>query len=104
MKDMESGGAYAGTVGIFHEHMGAKAAVGDLDESFINGLPASVKFIAHRGAGYDSIAVGAAKSRGDWAFLAYGSVKTELMIYTQEYMYQTPPVPSTKLPLLLLCT
>lgn len=63
-KDVAPGGEYDGTVGIFHEHLGGKAAVGELDEEFITGLPDSCKFIAHRGAGYDSIAVKTAKQRG----------------------------------------
>ncbi|WVQ70476.1 uncharacterized protein L199_008703 [Kwoniella botswanensis] len=62
-KDFASGGRYSDIVGIYHEHLSDKRT-GHPDEAFFNALPTSCKWFAHKGAGYDSVAVHAAKARG----------------------------------------
>ncbi|WWC72809.1 uncharacterized protein I206_106773 [Kwoniella pini CBS 10737] len=62
-EDFSSGGRYSDVVGIYHEHISDRT-VGDPDEEFINALPSSCKWFAHKGAGYDSVDVRAAKARG----------------------------------------
>lgn len=38
--------------------------LGELDRTFIEALPSSVKYIAHTGAGYDTLDFTAAKDKG----------------------------------------
>jgi hypothetical protein len=51
-KDCKSGGKYDGVVGIYR-HNDSASTVGVFDKEFIEGLPESVKYICHNGAGYD---------------------------------------------------
>jgi glyoxylate reductase len=51
-KDCKSGGKYDGIVGIYR-HNDSASTVGVFDKEFIEGLPESVKYICHNGAGYD---------------------------------------------------
>ncbi|KAF9243123.1 D-isomer specific 2-hydroxyacid dehydrogenase [Melanogaster broomeanus] len=50
----ELGGPYEGTVGIYRRNISA-ARIGIYDRALIAGLPSSVKWIAHNGAGYDAV-------------------------------------------------
>ncbi|CAK9780004.1 putative 2-hydroxyacid dehydrogenase [Cutaneotrichosporon oleaginosum] len=54
---------YKGVTAIYR-HNDSVSAVGLFDKAFIDRLPASVKLIAHNGAGYDQIDVAAATARG----------------------------------------
>jgi hypothetical protein len=51
-KDCKSGGKYDGIVGIYR-HNDSASTIGVFDKEFIEGLPESVKYICHNGAGYD---------------------------------------------------
>lgn len=62
-KDLAPGGRYADIVGIYHEHE-SHHKIGLPDKQMINSLPSSVKWIAHKGAGYDQFDVVACKARG----------------------------------------
>ena len=64
-KDFAEGGRYADTTAIFHSAFSSKL-VGQPDKELIDALPASCKWLAHKGAGYDSVDVHAAKARGGW--------------------------------------
>ncbi|KAG6381914.1 D-isomer specific 2-hydroxyacid dehydrogenase [Boletus reticuloceps] len=67
----QPGGPYDGTVGIYRRNVSA-ARIGIFDRELVEGLPPSVKWIAHNGAGYDSVAVHACKEKGErlsWARL-----------------------------------
>ncbi|KAF8622660.1 hypothetical protein AX15_006771 [Amanita polypyramis BW_CC] len=57
------GGKYDTVVGIYRENNSAKK-IGKFDREIINGLPSSVKWIAHNGAGYDPVDVHACQARG----------------------------------------
>ncbi|KAK2463151.1 hypothetical protein APHAL10511_004806 [Amanita phalloides] len=57
------GGKYDGVAGIYRENGSAKR-IGKFDKQLIDGLPGSVKWIAHNGAGYDPVDVHACKARG----------------------------------------
>jgi glyoxylate reductase len=63
-QDFAAGGKYEDIVGIYHEHLSAPK-VGHPDRAFFEALPGSCKWVAHKGAGYDSVDVGAAKARGE---------------------------------------
>jgi len=52
LAEFGSGGKYQDTVGIYRENESSEK-IGIFDEALINGLPSSVKWIAHNGAGYD---------------------------------------------------
>jgi len=67
--DMKPEGRYGDIVGVYHEHLSADA-VGQPDQEMMNALPASCKWFAHKGAGYDSVDVAAAKKRGEYYVLA----------------------------------
>jgi glyoxylate reductase len=56
-------GKYSNVVGIYRENTSAQQ-IGVFDKELINGLPSSVKWIAHNGAGYDPVDVQACISRG----------------------------------------
>ncbi|RSH92011.1 hypothetical protein EHS25_009382 [Saitozyma podzolica] len=60
--DLAEGGRYSDIVGVYHEHLSAER-VGHPDEAMINALPKTCRWFAHKGAGYDSVAVHAAKAR-----------------------------------------
>lgn len=57
------GGKYDGIIGIYRENESAQK-IGRFDKEIIDGLPQSVKWIAHNGAGYDPVNVHACKARG----------------------------------------
>ncbi|KAN0081224.1 D-isomer specific 2-hydroxyacid dehydrogenase, NAD binding domain containing protein [Tylopilus felleus] len=59
----EPGGPYDGTVGIYRRNVSA-ARIGIFDRELVTGLPLSVKWIAHNGAGYDLVDVHACKEKG----------------------------------------
>ncbi|WWC98441.1 hypothetical protein V866_005332 [Kwoniella sp. B9012] len=62
-KDCAPGGRYSDIVGIYHEHLSDKI-VGPPNDELINALPSTCRWFAHKGAGYDSVGVKAAKARG----------------------------------------
>jgi len=59
----QPGGKYEGAVGLYRRNLSA-ARIGRFDKELIAGLPSSVKWIAHNGAGYDEIDVSACKEKG----------------------------------------
>jgi phosphoglycerate dehydrogenase-like enzyme len=63
LSDLGLGGRYSDIVGVYHEHISAKL-VGHPDSEMIGALPSSCKWLAHKGAGYDSVDVRAANARG----------------------------------------
>ncbi|KAF8633264.1 hypothetical protein AX17_004440 [Amanita inopinata Kibby_2008] len=67
------GGKYDGIVGIYRENESARK-IGVFDKEVINGLPSSVKWIAHNGAGYDPVDVYACKARGIYLSNTPGAV------------------------------
>lgn len=58
------GGKYDGIVGIYRENNSARK-IGVFDKQLVDGLPQSLKWIAHNGAGYDPVDVHACKARGN---------------------------------------
>ncbi|RDX49242.1 hypothetical protein OH76DRAFT_1556466 [Lentinus brumalis] len=60
---LQPGGKYDGIVGIYRHNISADY-IGIFDKELVAKLPASVKWIAHNGAGYDQIDVAACKERG----------------------------------------
>lgn len=73
LADCKPGGKYAGAVGIYRENESAKK-IGAFDKEIINGLPSSVKWIAHNGAGYDPVDVHACIARGIYLSNTPGAV------------------------------
>ncbi|KAJ3514801.1 hypothetical protein NLJ89_g2157 [Agrocybe chaxingu] len=67
------GGKYEGAVGIYRENESA-AKIGRFDKELIDGLPSSVKWIAHNGAGYDPVDVHACIARGIYLSNTPGAV------------------------------
>lgn len=63
-KDFQPGGRYGDIIGIYHEYR-SEEAVGQPDRAMIEALPSSCKWLAHKGAGYDSIDITAAKEKGE---------------------------------------
>ncbi|KAI0645288.1 D-isomer specific 2-hydroxyacid dehydrogenase [Trametes meyenii] len=63
LANLQPGGKYDGIVGIYRHNVSTDR-IGIFDAPLIAALPASVKWIAHNGAGYDQIDVAAAKARG----------------------------------------
>ncbi len=61
---LQPGGKYDGIVGIYRHNISADY-IGIFDKELVAKLPASVKWIAHNGAGYDQIDVAACKERGE---------------------------------------
>lgn len=59
----KDGGKFAEAVGIYRNNSSSDR-IGIFDEQLIKGLPSTVKWIAHNGAGYDQINVEAAKEKG----------------------------------------
>lgn len=57
-------GEYSSVVGIYHEHLTA-STIGHPDSEMMEHLPEPCKWFAHKGAGYDSIDVTAAKKKGE---------------------------------------
>ncbi|KAJ7582875.1 D-isomer specific 2-hydroxyacid dehydrogenase [Mycena floridula] len=56
-------GKYSDIVGLYHEHT-SRSVTGDINKEFIDALPSSLKWIGHKGAGYDDVDVKACKARG----------------------------------------
>ncbi|KAF5320991.1 hypothetical protein D9619_001957 [Psilocybe cf. subviscida] len=67
------GGKYENTVGIYRENE-SRHKIGIFDKELIDGLPSSVKWIAHNGAGYDPVDVHACKARGIYLSNTPGAV------------------------------
>lgn len=65
--ECKPGGKYHGIVGIYRENDSSEA-IGVYDKELVDGLPSSVKWIAHNGAGYDQVDVHACKARGTFPF------------------------------------
>lgn len=63
-RDLAPGGRYADIVGVYHEHSTGKI-VGHPDREMMEAFPKSCGWFAHKGAGYDSVDVNAAKARGE---------------------------------------
>jgi hypothetical protein len=61
--DFSPGGRYADIIGIYHEHE-SHHKIGLPDKHMIYALPPSVKWIAHKGAGYDQFDFVACNARG----------------------------------------
>ncbi|KXN85302.1 Putative 2-hydroxyacid dehydrogenase UNK4.10 [Leucoagaricus sp. SymC.cos] len=73
LTDCKPGGKYDGIVGIYRENESAKN-IGIYDKQIIDGLPQSLKWIAHNGAGYDPVDVRACKARGIFVSNTPGAV------------------------------
>ncbi|KAF8161254.1 D-isomer specific 2-hydroxyacid dehydrogenase [Crassisporium funariophilum] len=73
LADFGPGGKYENTVGIYRENDSA-AKIGSFDKALIDGLPSSVRWIAHNGAGYDPVDVHACKARGIYLSNTPGAV------------------------------
>jgi len=54
-------------VGIYWENESSEK-IGNFDKELIEGLPSSVKWIAHCGAGYDPVDMPACKAQGTFYF------------------------------------
>ncbi|PPQ83357.1 hypothetical protein CVT24_001912 [Panaeolus cyanescens] len=67
------GGKYENTVAIYRENDSA-AKLGVFDKALIDGLPSTVRWIAHNGAGYDPVDVHACKARGIYLSNTPGAV------------------------------
>lgn len=63
LADFGPGGKYENTVGIYRENESA-GIIGTFDKALIDGLPSTVRWIAHNGAGYDPVDVYACKAKG----------------------------------------
>jgi glyoxylate reductase len=63
LDDFGPGKKYENTVGIYRENESA-AKIGIFDKALIDGLPSTVRWIAHNGAGYDPVDVHACMARG----------------------------------------
>lgn len=61
--DLKTTGRYGNIVGVYHEHLSA-GTIGQPDREMMQALPSTCKWFAHKGAGYDSVDVEAAKSLG----------------------------------------
>ncbi|KAF9469996.1 D-isomer specific 2-hydroxyacid dehydrogenase [Collybia nuda] len=73
LKECSPGGKYFDIVGIYREN-GSSDKIGVFDRELINGLPPSVKWIAHNGAGYDPVDVHACIARGIYLSNTPGAV------------------------------
>jgi len=63
LANMKSGGRYERTVAIYRTNESSEH-VGVFDRALLEGLPSSVRWIAHNGAGYDQIDVRACAEKG----------------------------------------
>ena len=63
LADFGPGKKYENTVGIYRENDSA-AKIGIFDKALIDGLPSTVRWIAHNGAGYDPVDVHACMAKG----------------------------------------
>lgn len=64
LANLQSGGKYAGIVGVYRHNTSADR-IGLFDKEIIAALAPSVKWIAHNGAGYDQIDVLECKAKGE---------------------------------------
>jgi glyoxylate reductase len=64
LAEFAPGGRYEHTVAIYRDNSSAEK-IGMFDKDLINRLPASVKWIAHNGAGYEAVDVEACRLRGN---------------------------------------
>ena len=90
LADFGPGRKFENTVGIYRENESA-TKLGVFDKALIDGLPSSVRWIAHNGAGYDPVDVHACMAKGRHP------VSREVYIITsslkQEYTFQIPREP-----------
>jgi lactate dehydrogenase-like 2-hydroxyacid dehydrogenase len=77
LAEFKPGGKYEGTIGIYRENESAKK-LGVFDKELIDGLPSSVKWIAHNGAGYDPVDVRACIAKGEHSVCSLGDCVTKL--------------------------
>ncbi|TFL00351.1 D-isomer specific 2-hydroxyacid dehydrogenase [Pterulicium gracile] len=63
LKGFESGGKYEGAVGVLHT-VESNSTYGNIDKELVNALPSTIKWIAHKGAGYDDVDVIACRDKG----------------------------------------
>ena len=77
MASFKTGGKYEGTIGIYRENESAKK-LGVFDKELIDGLPSSVKWIAHNGAGYDPVDVRACIAKGEHSACYWADHATQL--------------------------
>ncbi|KAI0821357.1 D-isomer specific 2-hydroxyacid dehydrogenase [Irpex lacteus] len=63
LANLKPGGKYEGVVGVYRHNVSADR-IGIFDKEIVDALAASVKWIAHNGAGYDQIDVAACKAKG----------------------------------------
>jgi lactate dehydrogenase-like 2-hydroxyacid dehydrogenase len=73
LAEFGSGRKYENTVGIYRENESA-SKIGIFDKELIDGLPSSVRWIAHNGAVYDPVDVHACKARGIYLSNTPGAV------------------------------
>lgn len=79
------GGKYENTVAIYRENDSA-AKLGVFDKALIDGLPSTVRWIAHNGAGYDPVDVHACKAKG--------VCKAALNLQPSRYFVSIPQTPN----------
>ncbi|KAK4700622.1 hypothetical protein P7C70_g5623, partial [Phenoliferia sp. Uapishka_3] len=63
LKACAPGGAYSKVVAIYR-HGCSASKVGNFDKEIVEGLPSSVKWMAHHGAGYDDVDIKACTAKG----------------------------------------
>ncbi|KAL8277892.1 hypothetical protein RQP46_009711 [Phenoliferia psychrophenolica] len=63
LKACAPGGAYSGVTAIYR-HGCSASKIGNFDKEIVEGLPASVKWMAHHGAGYDDVDIAACTAKG----------------------------------------
>lgn len=73
LEGFKPGGKYADAVGIYRENDSAQK-IGVFDKELIQGLPDSIKWIAHNGAGYDPVDVHACIAKGIYLSNTPGAV------------------------------
>ncbi|KAF6763053.1 D-isomer specific 2-hydroxyacid dehydrogenase [Ephemerocybe angulata] len=73
LAEFKPGGKYAGAIGIYRENS-SSTKLGVFDKELIEGLPSSVKWIAHNGAGYDPVDVHACIAKGIYLSNTPGAV------------------------------
>lgn len=86
LTDLQDGGRYGDIAGVYHEHLSGKV-VGHPDKEMMEALPASCRWFAHKGAGYDSVDVTTAKARGPCQRLEGGRTSLRLTSRDQGFQY-----------------
>ena len=89
LADFGPGRKYENTVGIYRENESA-TKIGTYDKALIDGLPSSVRWIAHNGAGYDPVDVYACIAKGRHPVSREVYITSSL---NQEYTFQIPRGP-----------